>query len=613
MKPLIQMVRRVLEHPLLPLALAVIAVLLCTPGLELGWVLDDYFLRAALTAPEALPEAARPPSQLFAWVGEHWTMAPGILPWWAADDQRIAFFRPLAGYSHWLDFKLWPESPRGMHVHSLAWRALAVIAAVLFFRRLAAPGAVWVAGLAGLIFALDDAHSIPAIWLSNRNSTLALCFSLLALLAYHRWRNEDSRRGSWGPAAWVAPVCLALALLSAEAAVACGAYLLSYALWLDRGPLKQRLLALAPCAGVGIAWLLIYRLLGYGATGSSAYIDPTSDPLRFLAVLAERAPILLAGQFGLPAPEAFIMLSQAAAQQAWRLGTGALVIFALLLTPLMRRSSQARFWAFGLLAAVVPSCAMYPGNRLLIFVSLGASGLLALFIADAWQTQRGRNTSWTWALRLLTIPLLLVHLAHNPRTTWATADNLSRLNTFLTGVADTLPADADVRDQQALIINAPSSYLTFYATTYLALKGQPIPTETSTLVASVFATRVHRPDARSLTVTPEGGFVMPAGTVPSPPPAPQSHFSFFLQTFDNVYYDGRPFTPGQSLDRRRIGVEIVRVTDDGRPETVTFRFDAELEDASWRWLQWQNGGYVAWRPPDVGETVTLPAYWPRDP
>ncbi|MEM7588464.1 MAG: hypothetical protein AAF560_34065, partial [Acidobacteriota bacterium] len=70
MKPLIQMVRRVLEHPLLPLALAVIAVLLCTPGLELGWVLDDDFLRAALTAPEALPEAARPPSQLFAWVGE---------------------------------------------------------------------------------------------------------------------------------------------------------------------------------------------------------------------------------------------------------------------------------------------------------------------------------------------------------------------------------------------------------------------------------------------------------------------------------------------------------------------------------------------------------------
>lgn len=77
----------------------------------------------------------------------------------------------------------------------------------------------------------------------------------------------------------MAPVLLLTALLSAEAAVACGAYLLAYAFFLDRGSLKERLLSIVPRASVGALWSIAYRYLGYGASGSTHYIDPVGEPL----------------------------------------------------------------------------------------------------------------------------------------------------------------------------------------------------------------------------------------------------------------------------------------------------------------------------------------------
>ncbi len=606
-KNLRTVVRRILQHPALPILLAALAVLLCSPSLRVGLVLDDVFHKAALTAPDQLSEMARGPTELFAWVGEGWPAPGETTPWWSSEELRVAFFRPLSSLTHWLDYQGWPQSPFLMHLHSLLWFGLVVFASAKLFRCLAVPGEVWIAGLAGLFFALDDSHSWPAIWIANRNALLALFFGVLALLAHHRWRREG-----WRPGAWLAPTALACALLSGEGAVAGGAYLLSYALFLDRGPLGKRLIALGPCAAVGVVWQLSYRALGYGAFESGFYIDPGSQPLRFLEAATERLPILLWGQLSYPPSDLYLYLSQDAARSAWLLVVVLLALFGLLLIPLLRRDVHARFWTFGMLLALLPSCSTYPTQRLLLYASLGGASLLAIFVARAWQSDSLQaegvadpKVVWRWTARVLTVPLLLIHLVQAPMSLWGTARGVSGVAALFTNTAATFPNDPALLEQTALVVNGPCTMLTSHALVHHALDGQPIPKGTLNLATSLYPVEVHRPDARSLTVRPRGGFLAPPGSAPPGQTPRRQSFSYLFQVFDTVLYGGHPFQVGQTIEHRGMKIEIHSITDDGRPAAANFHFPRDLEDPSWRWLQWESGGFAEWQPPPVGTSVTL--------
>ena len=239
-----------LEHRSLPWLAALVAVLLCVPALRLGWLFDDDFHRLALTRPD-LSMVSRSPAELFVFIegdvaANRLARTMGFLPWWSSESLRIAFFRPLSGLTHWLDYQLWPNQPALMHLHSLLWYGAAVVTAAFFFRRRL--GATWVAGLAALLFAVDDAHGMPAVWIANRNALLGAFFGLLTLTAHDRWRRE----GSW-MCALLSPLMFLLGLLSKESTVAVAAYLFAYSLFLDRGRWVSRLTSLAPCALVGIA------------------------------------------------------------------------------------------------------------------------------------------------------------------------------------------------------------------------------------------------------------------------------------------------------------------------------------------------------------------------
>src|SRR3972149_6642713 len=91
-------------------------------------------------------------------------------------------------------------------------------------------GAVWVAGLAGLLYVLDETNYFPVAFVANRNAVIALFFGLLAVLMHDKWRRESSIGG-----AVLACMFLALSLLSAEAGVATVAYNGAYALVFEQG------------------------------------------------------------------------------------------------------------------------------------------------------------------------------------------------------------------------------------------------------------------------------------------------------------------------------------------------------------------------------------------
>lgn len=570
--------RRWLGSRAFPTALAVAAMALTLPALATGWHFDDYLHRAALTGSgaQSLDVAL---NDLFVFMDgdparTQRLIESGQFPWWALPEGKNAFWRPIAGLTHWLDYQLWPRSPLLMHAHSLLWFGALVLVVALFYRRLI--GAGWLAGLAALLYALDDARGYAASWIANRNALLATICCCLAVIAHDRWR-RDGRR--WGGLA--APALLLLGLLSAEAAVAALGYLLAYALVLDHGGRRRRLLSLLPALLTTLLWRLSYRALGYGAFGTS-YIDPGVEPLRFVAALVERGPVLLLGQWALPPAELYPFLTPPASWLLWLIALLVLALLLVLVWPLMQRDRLARFWALGMLLATIPACSALPANRLLSVIGLGAMGLLARLLVNLWQLHSSwrRPAGLTLAvLHLVCAPLLLPLTAYSPALFGAIEPAIR-----------SLPHDPGLMQQTAIFVTAPS----FFSVSYLPLirsgESLPVPARMRFLAPALAEVELSRPDAYTLRVRPTGGY---------------------LTGFDTVFRDRNVgLVAAQQIVLSDVVVSVVRLTADGRPAEVAFRFTAPLESATWRWFVWRDDAFVPFVPPPIGATIRLESALP---
>jgi hypothetical protein len=587
----------------LPLALPLLAVLLCAPSLWLGLYADDYVLWAALADPSPAPALARSPWRLFAFIDSEpalrRAMDFGGVPWWSDPGLRLAFLRPLAGLTHWVDFRLWPGQPWLMHLQSLLWFGAAIAAAAVLYRRLVRPE--WVAGLAALAFAIDDAHASPADWIANRNAAIATLFALLALVAHDRWR-----RDGWRPGIVLGPIALLLGLLGGEMALAAGAYLLAYALFLDEAPWPRRVASLAPAALVGVVWAVAYRALGFGATGSAVYVDPIGSPLEFARLVVARAPLLLFGQWLLPS-QLSLLLSQRGAHVLWLVACGLAGLLPVLLVPLLRRDRTARFFALGMLLSILPACSTFPHDRLLFLVGLGGAGLLAQLLAGlvdraawlprarAWRAPAFATGTLLAFLNLVLAPLGLAHGSADLRT----------LGRLFEPAARSLPTDPSVRDQAFLVVQTPTAFVCAFGPLMQLAAGRPTPQRMLVLGSSIHAVTVERPESDTLLVRPDGGYLLPPGS-PLPGTAqPDFDPRYLLPLFDLLYRDA-PMRLGEQVELTGMTVEVTALTADGRPAEARFRFDRPLDDPSLRWLRWEDGVYVRFEPPPVGEKVTLP-------
>jgi hypothetical protein len=575
-------VRALLCHPALPYGLALLAVALALPALWAGVQFDDYFHRELLLGAES-PVAGM--QDLFAFLdgdaarARQW-MDSGVFPWWTLLQAREAFWRPLTALTHWLDYRLWPNAPAAMHAHSLLWFGALVAAAAALYRRLA-PGAA-VAGLAALLYAVDDGHGFAAGWLANRNGLLAALFGVLCVHAYARWRGQG-----WRPGALLAPLWLALGLLSAEAALGALAYVAAYTLWLDRAPVRARLASLLPLGVVVVVWAAIYRALGYGAWGT-AYMDPLREPLHFARAVIERAPVLLLGQWAGPPAELYPFLGPAARTVLWLAAGLGLAGLGWIFRPLLHRSASARFWATGLLLSLLPICAALPANRLLFFAGLGAMGLLAEWVLGLGpgQSVAPRSGRRPRVSAGLAYALLAVHLVFAPLLLPLTAYSPALLGT-LEPASLRLPAGAGLAAQTAVLVHAPSFYSASVLGAVRAAHGLPAPARVRYLGAGPAALEISRPDARTLIVTPAGGY---------------------LTGFDPVFRGAHhPLAVGESIALEGLSVEVLALTPDRRPAVVAFNFAVPLEDASLRWLAWRGGALVPFAVPALGQTLRLPA------
>lgn len=576
-----------LSHRHLPLLAAVLAMLLCAPALGHGWYGDDWFHRAVLLDSGLFP-TSEPLWSLFHFLSPEsnaliteW----GIFPWWGDADARARFLRPLSALTHVADIRLWPHSAPLQHLHSLLWLGAAVAvmgtAARAMLRDVAGPLA---AGLAVVLYAIDDAHSTPAAWLANRNALVAITFGGAALLAHLRGTRMNHK------AHWGLPVAVgltAVALASAEAGLGAVAWIGAWELTCGRGSLVRRGARLLPYVLLIGVWRALYDHWDYGASGSGLYIDPGASPLVFAQALAGRWPHLAAVTFA-PLP-VDLWAALKIDQRAVALLPALFVLAGVgwLAWPLLRRrdavGDRTRLALVGAAVCVVPPAAAFPMDRVVGFAILGAAMLYALLYVHGTATGIRRHA------------LTLVLLVQGPISAVMLVAKVAALPMMgqLFGAGATgAPADPAIADQVLLYVNG-TDFAAIYTPVHRHGEGTaPIPKRTALLTSCLTENTVARVDVDTLRITAKDGWL--ARGLDQLVRAPED-----------------PLHLGDRIERPDFTATVEALTEDGRPATVRFDFVRPVDDPQHRWVAFEGttltpGHVVPWTPPAVGETVVLP-------
>jgi hypothetical protein len=590
--------QRQLERPNADRTVVLLALVLLLPSIDTGLAADDYIhalmARGSAEGEPAITGFARHGLDMFRFTTGPETpvlQREGVLAWWDDPAAKLAFMRPVSSLTHELDHLLWNDSPWLMHAHSLGWAALALFGVLALYRQLLGPGLL--CALAVALYALDDARGWFGSWVAARNAVIATGISVWALLLYVRARERQGARTRAFVDTLPAALLFGVALLAGEGAIAIAGYMFAHALVLDRAPMRDKLLALAPTGVVFATWNVAYRALGYGAQRSGLYFHPLGDPAGFLEALLERAPILLFAQLGGTWSDAWSALFAFPRLHVALVALSTLVIFALgyCIVPLVRREPMVRFGLLGGLLAILPASSAFSADRLLTWVAIGGCIVVARFIEAFWTEPSAVLTAGT--MRPVLVPALVLWLAFDhaivePLFLPSRARGNAAMRDILDRAQAGVPSDPSITDKHVIYVNPAAMPLAAYVPIERAARGEPRAAFQTWLATADTEVRVSRVDAHTLRVHPRGGFLL------SPP---------------SRLLCGRlcAFKAG---DRVRVGpveIEVEVVTSDARPLRIAARFDRPLEDPIYVWRQWDDITFVPFTPPKIGQSVTLPA------
>lgn len=592
---------------LTPVLVVLVGLAMFLPARDVGFFFDDYFHLALVE--ELDPASAAGALGLWSWArdGKSQIFAGpeqgSVWPWWSAPDLHMHFFRPLPALVHGLDHRLHGRNVVGWHATNLVlWSALLLVTLALYReldrRAQAGPGVVL---LAGLLFALDDAHTWNVVWLATRHSLVAVLFSVAAITAYLGFR----RTGSRGARA-AALGLLVLALFSAEVAVGVALWVAAYELLLAREHPAERLGAATPMLLVTLVYVVLYTLTGHGTHGTGWYVDPFDTPAVFLRELfGSRLWDLLQGLLTPIAAE----LGPIFGMTTWVLvGRVAMVVVVLAFLPLVVRDRTFRFVAAASLLSILPTSVATPINYLLLLPSVGAAWLFAAFFGDVvgswrrwWRRRRDREVEAgavprLWRLVPVTAVALLLlasHLLLAPSYAQAMIEILRSMQADHTAMIQDaeFPDPSVAAGAQVLVVSTPTSLLAaYYGVALRVLQPPPWPGAIWTISSASGEHRLRRDGERS--------FVL---EIPEP--------GVLGSRWDRVVQHGTEVAVGSVFRSGELEVEVTRLAAAAVRE-VRVRIHRPL-DAPSVWLLWWDGEQLSrFRAPAVGERVTLT---PADP
>jgi len=465
--------------------------------------------------------------------------------------------------------------------------ALVAFTAFLLLRRLS--GRDVPALLAALLFLICEDHAMTVAWIATITDLLCALFLNLALLCHIAARQERK------PFLFASSlVFFLIAFASKETAaiypVIVGAYELLFAGRLAgekdgvKPPARIKLTleswwAWAIPLIVFVAYLAFYRSLLPPFT-TMMYVDPFSQPVRYLATAIPNIPVLFLALLSQFLPSIALMVP---GTLYWAAGLG-IVMVVLLLWALLPYCGEPTIW-FSLAAftlALLPGLATDPGERLLYYPSvfgffpvawlvLQIPALKRRFMSESPAGVRVLGSFWGWYLLvsalILPVVLLFVYPAMwIPSMAWPEKT-----------VVDSLPFIDDDVHQHVIYLNTNSSLNTFYLPdiyryhrdTYVDLR-----------VLSSFNGRVEaRAESPNLLVlrTRDSGWLN--------------------NLFANIIRVDPDFAVGDEYLTDTFTATILQVTPSNRDVLeVRFDFFVPLDDPSVIPFFWDGERYQRWRP-----------------
>jgi len=449
-----------LRRPVIVVVL--LGVLLYLPSLGTGFMADDAYHLGILESPDLFPDLG--PISLYTFVdGQADRMGPlqgDLKPWWASENFRMNFFRPVAGIVHWIDHRLYGKSPLGYHISTLILWGLLLLMVMYFFKSLAGDSKRMSAALlvAGVFFAFDDAHVLNIAWIANRYSLLGALFSVGAIWQYHLYRSRGRRMSLY-----LALIFLWLGFFSDEGSIAAPAWIVAYELVLGHEKPTRRILCMTPFLCSAVAYLVFYFSMGYGAAGSECYLDPLSDPLAFFSEsVAVRLPFLVMGALTpLPAELSFNSIGTGAIWPltlAWLSGGAILIVLVSYVRH--KENAAARFMLIGAMLSMFPRIMVYPHNRMLLLPSVGLAWVIADYVLDAGRRWRAMFARRHLALGVAVL-LVLVHGVMAPiQTVMGNELHRRKSNRMLDAALKSDLPDPSRADQARVVLltTSPSGY-----------------------------------------------------------------------------------------------------------------------------------------------------------
>lgn len=559
-------------------------------SLVAGFGMDDFAQLAMLDGAYPAPRAAW---DLFSFSrGDpeevQLLMSKGSLAWWSWPELKLSALRPLSSLLMWVDVQLFGHHAMGHHAHTLLWWSFMLLAAALLLRRLLP--ARW-AGLALLLYALDECHTYPIGWLANRNAIVSATFAFLALWAHVRHREDGWARGRW-----LSPLLLALSFSGGEYALCILPFFVLYELWGTEGSWRTRLQALLPLLGVFVAYTAIHRGMGFGSHGSSVYVDPLREPAAWLEMASLRVPILVADMF-LAIPTGKLALSRELMQiQAW-MGPVALVLMIVLVLGLRRQLDarlrrRLRWLMLASILAILPVASSFVSARLLLIPAVGGHAVVAAVILDAWDRVRDRSRRYHPLSLLRALMGAALLFAHGPLASWWGLEetrNIQRLNLGTRRAALMMQVDdAKIADQRLVVLTAGDPMSLLYPALVRWTEGHPMPRSWWVLSMAPFPHLLTRTAPDTLELDVVGGSML-TGPVERLFRRPE-----------------RPFAEGDTVELDGLHIQLLRVDVDGRPVKVRFRFETAVDDGSIVFLLMTKRGMIRYPMGPVGATMAIP-------
>jgi hypothetical protein len=563
-----------------PLAF-VLAALLAVPTLTSPLLEDDVGHRVMLGG--LLPGLTWGPLDLYDFIGGPGRPVTtlrdqGVVPWFAADDLKLRFFRPLSSGLLAADVRLFGEHSWASRLHSLAWFLGCLLGAAVVHRRFLPDPT---AGLATVIYAVSVGHLLPVSWIAARYAVISTAFSLLAFWLHLRGRADGSTT-----AGRLAPLAFALGLLAGEVALGAVALVAAWELVGSRDPIERRLRALAPFAAVTAGYGVWYVAGDFGVRGSGAYVGLDRGLEGLLSVV--RHFVILLGELAAATPSDAVGAATSSAQTIAALWGGLVIVIVWVLFRLSRAElderqlAAVRWMTVAAAGAAAPGSLGIPGGRVLTLALVPASGAVAtLLLAGLAAVRRGRLSR---PARLFVVTALaglsVGHLVAAPVLRGLLGVVLTRL--------------AVEQHEQAARVPACDGVMV------IAAAADPV---IATYVPATMVFRNRGPERfRVLSLAPADHRIDNV-----------TRTGFDLVTLDPGRTRGlweRLYRSGPLPAGTRVAMSHLdaRVIEDqlGVPVRVRFDFGEPLDSARLCFREWRDGAVRPFAPPKPGETRDLP-------